>query len=320
MNKLSELINDDIETVGIAGHVRPDGDCVGSVLGMAEYLRKNFRLTVDTYLEPIPDMFKFLKGADQLIEEVKDKKKVYDLFISLDCAECHRLGDAALLLKAAKKSLCIDHHQSNSGFADINDIRPHDSSTCEIIYTWMDRELITKDIAECLYCGMVTDTGVFQYSCTHSSTMTAAGDLMDMGINYPWIVNRIFFEKSIEQQKILGIALEKAVLSSDGRIIYTILTLDDMKRANAKAKHLEGIASSLRSTKGVNVSIMIQQTGDMTYKLSLRSDESCDVAVICEKYGGGGHNRAAGATLNIPPEKAVEELTGYIREAFEKKT
>lgn len=318
MNKLSEYLTDDIKTAALSGHVRPDGDCVGSVLGLANYIRDNFNISVDTYLEPIPDMFKFLKGSELLIEEVTDTDKKYDLFISLDCADAHRLGKAYELFKKATHTLCIDHHQSNDGFAEVNDIRPHDSSTCEIIYTWMEPELISKETAECIYCGMVTDTGVFQYACTHSSTMRIAGELMEKGINYPWIVNHIFFEKTIEQQKILGIALDKAVLSEDGRIIYTVLSMADMKKANAKVKHLEGIAAGLRSTTGVNVSIFLQQTGSNSYKLSLRSDETCDVAVICEKYGGGGHNRAAGATINMPPEKFIPIVISEIRASFDR--
>ena len=201
--------------------------------------------------------------------------------------------------------------------ADVTVVDEEASSTCELVADFIGRENITKEIAECIYTGIVTDTGVFQYSCTHRSTMELAGFLMDKGIDYPWIVNHVFFEKHIKQQKLLGIAMDNATLVCDDRVIYSVITKEDMARLSASSKHLEGISAQLRSTAGVSVSVFVQQNDNGSYKLSIRSDGAVDVAEVCQLYGGGGHDRAAGATVNKPLDeflpgllKAIEHRLG----------
>ena len=193
-------------SVGIAGHVRPDGDCVGSTLAMYNYIRKYFpNIDVKLYLEPIPNIFKFLKNSENICNDCVEENQ-FDLFISLDCGDTGRLGTAAKYFEGAKETLCIDHHISNCAFADNNYIEPHASSTCELIFELIGKDKIDKEIAECLYTGMVHDTGVFQYSCTSAKTMAIAGILMDKGIDYPKIVDDTFYTKTFNQNKILGFA------------------------------------------------------------------------------------------------------------------
>ena len=168
--KLDAIIEDK-NVIGIAGHVRPDGDCVGSTLAVYNYIKDNYpEKDVRIYLEPIPNIFKFLKRADEIRSDYKDDV-VFDLFIAEDCGDLGRLGNAAKYFENAKSTLCIDHHVSNSSFADENYIFPKASSTCELVFELIDRQKLTLQIAECLYTGMVHDTGVFQYSCTSAKTM-----------------------------------------------------------------------------------------------------------------------------------------------------
>ena len=204
--KLDEIIKDK-KLIGIAGHVRPDGDCAGSTLAVYNYIKDNYPdKDVRLYLEPIPNIFKFMKRADQIRSDYADDD-VFDLFIALDCGDLGRLGNAAKYFENAKSTLCIDHHASNSSFADVNYIFPDASSTCELVFEMIDRTKLKKDIAECLYTGMVHDTGVFQYSCTSAKTMEIAGILMETGIDYPKIVDETFYTKTFCQNKILGQAL-----------------------------------------------------------------------------------------------------------------
>ena len=171
-------------SVGIAGHVRPDGDCVGSTLAVYNYIRFYYpKVDVRLYLEPIPNIFKFLAHSSDIRNEYTDEI-TFDLFIAEDCGDTGRLGNAAKYFEHAAHTFCIDHHVSNQAFADDNYIFPDASSTCELVFELMDEEKITKEIAECLYTGMVHDTGVFQYSCTSAKTMNIAGRLMDKGIDY----------------------------------------------------------------------------------------------------------------------------------------
>lgn len=302
-----------VSTVAIAGHVKPDGDCTGSTLALYNYIKDNYKdIAVTLYLEPIPNLFKFLQRSDEIVSDF-GADACYELFFSLDCGDGGRLGAAIKYFDTAKKTICIDHHVSNQSFADINYIVPDASSTSELVYGLLDEEKITKEIAECLYVGIIHDTGVFQYSCTSSKTMNIAGRLMDKGIDYPDIVDKTFFEKTFEQNLILGTALLKAERHFENRCISSIITAQDMADCNALPKHLEGIVAQLRSTKGVDVSILIYETADGHEKVSMRSNGAVDVAAIALAHGGGGHVRAAGITMDGAPEDILQVLLEDIK-------
>ena len=197
----------DAKTVAIAGHVRPDGDCAGSCLATYNYIKNYFpHVKVDLYLEPIPNIFKFMKRSEEILSEWPDDRK-YDLFIAQDCGDAKRLGNAAKYFESAEHTICVDHHVSNQNFAEHNYIFPDASSTCELIFELLPDERIDREIAECIYTGMVHDTGVFQYSCTSRKTMEIAGKLIEKGINFPKIVDETFFTKTYNQNRIMGLAL-----------------------------------------------------------------------------------------------------------------
>lgn len=303
-----------VKSVAIAGHVKPDGDCVGSTLSVYNYVRDNYpKIEVDLFLEPIPNIFKFLKNADK-INSVYDKDMQYDLFIALDCGDTGRLGKAVTYFEEAKHTFCIDHHISNASFAMVNYIFPEASSTSELVYELMDEAKITKEIAECIYVGIIHDTGVFQYSCTSSKTMQIAGSLMDKGIDFSTIVDKTYFEKTYEQNRILGKALVDSKRYLNGKCITTIVTASDMKEYDVMPKHLEGIVQQLRATKDVEASIFVYENTDGTYKVSMRSSGAVDVAKILMQYGGGGHMRAAGATMDMPPEQIISTIVAEVEQ------
>lgn len=296
------------KSVGISGHVKPDGDCIGSCLGVYNYIKAYHpQITAEIFLEEIPPVFSFLSFSEEIISDAPEKE-AHDLFICLDCGDMKRLGENGKYFENAKETLCIDHHISNQSFADENYIFPEASSTSELVFQLLDRERITKEIAECLYVGIIHDTGVFQYSCTSPSTMEAAGFLMQLGVPFPRIIDETFFQKTYAENRLMGKALLKSALYAEGRVIASILTEKDMEEINATKKDTEGIVSQLRSTKGVEASIFLYQTGEDEFKLSLRSTEIVDCAAISMKYGGGGHVRAAGATLREDPEGAVKAI------------
>ena len=303
-----------VSTVAIAGHIKPDGDCAGSTLALYNYIKNNYPgIRATLYLEPIPNIFKFLHRSDEIVSDFSEDAR-YDLFFSLDCGDSGRLGGAFRYFDAAERTVCIDHHISNQSFADLNYIHPEASSTSELIFDLLDEEKVTKEIAECLYVGIIHDTGVFQYSCTSSKTMNIAGKLMDKGIDYPDIVDKTFFEKTFEQNRILGTALLKAQRYFDDRCIACIITAQEMADCHALSKHLEGIVAQLRSTKGVDVAVLIYENADGTYKVSMRTNGAVDVAAICMKHGGGGHVRAAGATMTGEPDVILQLLLEDIKE------
>ncbi|MBA4686852.1 MAG: DHH family phosphoesterase [Candidatus Galacturonibacter soehngenii] len=311
MNKIEKHLQG-IKTVAIAGHVRPDGDCAGSCLGLYNYIKECFQdIEVDLYLEEISEVFSFLKNSHK-IDSLYQKDQEYDLFISLDCGDKERLGSAVKYFERAKHTICIDHHISNVGYADINHIISDASSTCEIVYTLLEEDKISKEVAEALYTGIVHDTGVFQYSNTSERTMNIAGKLMGKGIDFSRIIEETFYQKTYVQNQILGRALLESILLLDGKVIISALRKSDMVFYGVSSKDLEGIVSQLRVTKGCECAIFLYETGNHEYKVSLRSSDLVDVSKIASYFGGGGHKKAAGCTMVGTIHDVVNNLSLHI--------
>lgn len=308
------------KTVAISGHVRPDGDCVGSCLAIYNYLTKYFEhLDVHVYLqEPIPSTFSFLKGFDKIEDiSILPDEYIFDLYIALDCSEGHRLGKAARFFEQAKETICIDHHLTNSGFAKHSYIIPDESSTCELVFNQIGKEKVDKDIAECLYLGIIHDTGVFQYSCTTEATMNCAGFLMSKGINYSKICDETYYAKSLVQNRMLGTALLGAKTFENGKIIAAVITKEDMDKFGAQSKHLEGIVQALRDTSGVEVAVFLYELENGEFKGSTRATGDVDLTKITGKFGGGGHKKAAGFSIDTnEPWKIIDEVIEMIKIQF----
>lgn len=304
-----------IKSTAIVGHVRPDGDCVGSCVGLCLYIKEYFPQVemADVYLEETPQRFSFLRGTDQ-IKNSCGEDKVYDLVICLDAGDEGRLGEAVKYLRTAGRSLCIDHHISNTGYADENYIVPEASSTSELICRLLDPDRITKEMAEALYMGIAHDTGVFQYSCTSPETMRIAGNLMEKGIDFSGIVEKTFFQKSYVQNQILGRALLESILVLDGKCIFSAVRKKEMEFYQVTSEDLEGIVSQLRNTKGVEAAIFLYESGNQEYRASMRSNGNVDVCTVASYFGGGGHKRAAGCTMQGTLHDVINNLTLHIEQ------
>ena len=309
---LSDILKD-VKSVGITGHIRPDGDCTGSVLALYNYIVENMPETdVDLYLEQPGSEFYYLKNIDKIKNTPEDKK--YDVFFVLDCSSLDRIEPFISCFNNASKTVCIDHHVSNTGFTDLSKIESQASSACEVLYGTMDADKISRNVAECIYTGIIHDTGVFKYSCTSKKTMEIAGEMMEKGIDYSDIIDNTFYKKTYVQNQILGRALLESVLFYDGKCIFTTVTMDEMEFYGVTGRELGGIVEQLRLTDGVEVAIFLYQTGEEEYKVSLRSKKKIDVAAIATQFGGGGHVRAAGYTA----KGAVYQIINSIGELIEK--
>ena len=309
---LSDILKD-VKSVGITGHIRPDGDCTDSVLALYNYIVENMPETdVDLYLEQPGSEFYYLKNIDKIKNTPEDKK--YDVFFVLDCSSLDRIEPFISCFNNASKTVCIDHHVSNTGFTDLSKIEPQASSACEVLYGTMDADKISRNVAECIYTGIIHDTGVFKYSCTSKKTMEIAGEMMEKGIDYSDIIDNTFYKKTYVQNQILGRALLESVLFYDGKCIFTTVTIDEMEFYGVTGRELGGIVEQLRLTDGVEVAIFLYQTGEEEYKVSLRSKKKIDVAAIATQFGGGGHVRAARYTA----KGSVYQIINSIGELIEK--
>lgn len=295
--KMDDILQD-AKSVGISGHIRPDGDCIGSCLTLYNYLTKYYpEIRTDLYLEEADKKFSFLKNFDSIRFSSGGGIK-YDLFITTDVSDVERLGRNKVYFDNAKRTFCIDHHISNLGFADGNYILPEASSACEVIYDLLDPEKINKDIAEPLYLGMAHDSGLFRYPSTTQKTMRIAGEMIAHGIDFANMIDRTFYEKSYTQNQITGRILMESILFMDGRCIVGYATHDMMKFYGVTQGELGAVIDSLRNTAGTECAIFMYQVDELQYKVSLRSKNIVNVSKIAEKFGGGGHVRAAGVTMS----------------------
>jgi len=306
----------DAKTVGITGHVRPDGDCVGSVMGLYNYIKKNMpNIAVDAYLEQPGKEFAYINNIND-IKPVADVTKIYDVFVVLDCSDIDRIRPFAQCFINAKKTICIDHHASNNAFANINLVIPNSSSSCEVLYGTLEEDEIDKDIAACIYTGIIHDTGVFKYSCTSENTMAIAGKLMAKGIDYSDIIDNSFYKKTYIQNQILGRALLESVLFYDRKCIFSVLYKKDMDFYGVDGKQLGGIIEQLRLTEGVEVAIFLYETGMNEFKVSMRSKKYINVSSIAVHFGGGGHVRAAGLTMQGTVHDIINNLGAQLEVQF----
>lgn len=316
MNNLMEKLRG-AKRIAIAGHVRPDGDCVGSCMAAAQYIRKaDPHMQVDVYLEEIAPIFRFIKGTDQIHTEVSSPEP-YDVFLSLDASSLDRLGKFLPIFEQADLTICVDHHVSNKGFAMVNLVEGEASSTCEVLYGLLNDEFITEETAEALYLGMVHDTGVFQYSNTSEKTMRIAGSLMSKGIPFTKIVDETFYKKTYVQNQIMGRSLLESILLLDGKCIFSAVKKSDMEFYGVIPKDLDGIVNQLRVTEGVETALFLYETDNQEWKVSMRSNDIVDVSVIASYFGGGGHVRAAGCTMAGSIHDVINNLTLHIEKQLQ---
>lgn len=298
-------------SVVILGHVRPDGDCLGSTLGLYHYIQTNYpAIRAAVYLEESSPKFGYLAGYDAILHETDEER--YELCICLDCGDEERLGAFGVYLANASKSLCLDHHITNTRFCEVNLVSENASSTCEVLFEQLDEEKIDKAAAECLYTGLIHDTGVFKYSCTSARTMEIAGKLMAKGIDFGSIIDNSFYKKTYVQNQILGRALLESITFLDGKCIFSALRQSEMEFYGVNGKDMDGIIDQLRLTEGVEVAIFMYQTGPQEFKVSLRSQNAVDVSRIASYFGGGGHVRAAGCTMSGRIHDVVNNLSLHI--------
>jgi phosphoesterase RecJ-like protein len=316
MMKLDDIFTKSIKTCAIVGHVSPDGDAVGSVTALYGYVQKNFPwIDAELYIERPKESLMFLPGlADAFFDTPEDS--VRDLFVSCDVSSTDRFGVAGNLFPLAKKTFCVDHHISNPLFADINVVDADASSCAEVLYNLMDPAKIDLDIATSLYTGIIHDSGVFQYSNTRGETLRIAADLLERGVPASRIIDESFNQRTMRQSRILGKVLQESMLYVDGKVIVGSVTLDDMNTYEVTKKDLDGIVSELRLVKGVLAAVFIYETEPSVFKVSLRSNGDLDVSRAAGTFGGGGHIKAAGCTIQgtIPNVRRMllDELAKYI--------
>ncbi len=315
--KLHQMISA-AKKIAILGHIHPDGDCVGSTLAMYNYITENYKdKVVQVYLEEFSSSFNILNGTDKVKHEPENEG--YDLAISLDVSSLDRFGAFSDTFNNAISTVCIDHHVSNPGFGDLCYVSAGRSSACETMCDLIDMDKVSQKTAECLYLGMVHDTGVFKYSNTNRLTMEIAGILLEKGVKADVIIDGTFYKKSYQQNKLMAKVVLESKLHSDGKIISGIITRDLFKELKCSSLDTDGIVEQLRLTEGVEVAIFTYHLARKNYKYSLRAKSFVDVSKIASSFGGGGHVMAAGFESSEKYESVLAKIIAMVEEQMNAK-
>lgn len=315
MKMINEIIGE-AKTVGIAGHIRPDGDCMGSCMALYNYLKKNRPdIDVRVFLEFVDDKFRLIENTSQ-IETKGFDGTVFDLFISLDTASLDRLGQNMEYFEKAERTACIDHHKSNPGYADYNYIIAEASSASEVLYELLDVELFDRSIAEPMYMGIAHDSGVFRFQSTTAKTMHIAAKMIELGVDVNTILEETFYRKTYNQLMVTAKIQSNAVLCMGGKCIYGYCTSEMMEKYGVTTNDLDAVVASIRNVEGVEVAMFVYQLEENKFKVSLRSKKYADVSEIAVSFGGGGHARAAGFDIEGNLEEVIACVLSKIKTAM----
>ncbi len=298
--RIFELI-EDASSIAISGHTSPDGDALGSVLGLGLSLMKRYPEKSITLLladdAPVPRIYRFMQGSELLVP-ASSYSASPDLFISVDVPVVDRLNNSAAVLERAAHVVCFDHHPAREEFAE-QSLRRVDAAACAMI---IDRFLddcgivATDDIATCLLCGLVTDTGRFQYQNADAAAFHAASRLVAHGAEPSRIALEVYQSQRLEYLHLESIVMGRIKTVAAGRVAYSYAYASDLETCGVTADECDGLVDVVRSVMGVEVCLFLKEVEPGRVRGNLRSKGPLSVSEIAASFGGGGHAAAAGFT------------------------
>lgn len=306
----------------ITSHVNPEGDAIGSMLAMGLVLAGMGKQVSMVLQDPIPQIYHFLPACrrvkqppiDAQQEASPNVQESFDTAVVVDCEGINRVGRRVVpLVQSASRLLVIDHHPAEAPFGDVEIRDPSAAAAGELVYLLLKQwnYHLTPEIAECLLTAVLVDTGGFRYSNTSPRALRVAAELVDLGANFTRVVTEIFENKPVSSIKLMGRALAAMQTTPDGLVAYSTLTREDFDLAGAVDNETEGIVNQLLFASGAKASALFRETRD-GIRVSLRSREGVDVNRVARAFGGGGHVRASGCTLNAPLAEAVNSVLAEI--------
>lgn len=289
------------QNIAICGHTSPDGDALGSVLGLGLALRERFsQKKIDVLLAddaPVPRIYRFLASSDELTPAA-NIEGAPDLFISVDCPVLDRLNDAAAVAQRARSVVCFDHHPAREEFADVCIRRPEAASTSVLIEEFLSfcNIPISAAVANCLYCGLVTDTGRFQYQNADPECFRVASRLVAAGAEPALVSLEVYQSQRIEYLHLESIVMGRICTACNGRVAYSYARAEDLAECGVSNDECDGLVDIVRSVGGVDVCLFLKEHADGTVRGNLRSKGSLDVSGVASVFNGGGHAAASGFT------------------------
>jgi len=306
------------QRIALLAHEHPDGDCLGSALGFAHILCQLDKTCVIACADPAPRSFSFLPGIEALQNTLADEN--FDLVIALDAGELPRFGALYEQHRAFLDSatiLNIDHHVSSQGCGQVNIIDPISAATGELLVLFqLQAQLpLNRDAATCLLTGIITDTSSFQYTSTTARTLEAGASLLRAGAIPETIVRPVFRAHPLAQVRFRSLVINQAQTSFGGLLIWSYANDEMLAASGATPDMDDNFSGMLRDIEGVKIAAFFKNYGEPeTTRLSLRTAEPYNAAQICQRYGGGGHARAAGATLNMSMSEAIPLIVAELEQ------
>lgn len=297
-------------------HVSPDGDAIGSACALRLALMAMGKRVQAVCDGDVPRIYRFLEGAEDIIKP--NAARITSAAIAVDCADEGRMGAADEIFAQAKHTANIDHHVTNTMFAQHNAVDVHAAAAAEVVKKLIEQLDVDfgADIATCLFCGLVTDTGNFAYSNTTPETLFAAGELLQRGADNALINRAVYRSAPVSKRRMLGLGLIKAEYLHGGKVAVCKLTRADFERFNARDEDCEGIIDNLRDVENVEIAMLMREKEPNVYKVSMRAKEYANVCAVAERYGGGGHRLAAGCTVRGELDALAAELTEALIQAL----
>jgi bifunctional oligoribonuclease and PAP phosphatase NrnA len=286
-------------TVSLACHVNPDGDALGSTLGLHHAFLAAGRPSVASFPEPfvVAPHYRLLPGLE-LLSPPGDFPAEPETMVTFDCGSIDRLGELAGPAKAAHELVVVDHHVSNDRFGTINLVEPTAAASAVLVYRLIARLglPLTREAATCLYAGIVCDTGRFTYECTTPEVFAIAGHLSQFGLPIAALSRSLFEEHRFAYLRLVGEVLGRAELHRSKAFVWAAVSQEDLARFGVTFEELEGLIDILRRTREAEVTCILKEGADASWRVSLRSVGETDVAAVAHANGGGGHRFAAGFT------------------------
>ncbi len=309
------------ETIALFMHINPDGDCVGSSLALYHYLL-NMGKDVYVFTEEKADIRENLKILPNIDVINSRALKRYDLGIALDCGAASRMGKicSGVFFNKCEDHACFDHHQTSEPFVE-DLVFENVAATCQILYKFMvenDESFIDRNVAMCLYAGMVTDSGAFSFSNTTEETLQIAAKLLKYGLNSYEIIFKLTKEERPEVFKLKARTLSNAQFFLDGRVGLITFLQDDFKETGTLPKDTEGMINNIVNVKGVKLAISISEMeGVSAFKVGVRSKDGVDAGKFAALFGGGGHFNASGCRIYATLTETVEKLLNAAKEILD---
>lgn len=305
--------------IALIAHIMPDGDTLGSTLALGLALKQDNKDVICLCADPVPPSYIFLPGADLINrpDKIADIANIA-VAVAIDSSDRERLGICDDVFAKASHTINIDHHISNKNFAEYNMVDTTAAATAELIYQLLKLAGVTinKEIATCLYTGIVTDTGRFSYDNTTSITHEIAGDLINCGVNTSWVNDEIFNKIPLKKAHLLAKALETIKVCENGAVAFMRVDLSMLEAVKADDVDCDGFVNYARDIDTAEVGLLFKEMKDGHVKVSLRSKNYVDVNAIAAKFGGGGHKRAAGCTLKASMDDAIEMVLNEVKLAI----